>query len=270
MQFAANDGSTITPNVHSNASAYGTEFYPTHDPNSSLRINCATTSGRGSVEPPEAQQQFFFEDVAGQLWRTNSGTLDYPTQQNLLSEQHYNTLQPQAPDTFSQYPRLDNNPTDTEKQFTNSEMAPVNGEQYSYPPLEDMSEIHDTQPYMTTQERAFHQMANQRDFEQHHELQQDAHRYPSPTNGQPDPYNTQVAIDIVNEANRMEMVLAETKSESADPTSPGRSKPILKPEREITKDASGRFYCNWPGCTDPIKEFGRKCEWRYGRSILSF
>lgn len=52
----------------------------------------------------------------------------------------------------------------------------------------------------------------------------------------------------------------ETKSES-DAASPGRSKPVPKPDREVTKNMAGRFYCNWPGCTEETKEFGRKCEW---------
>ncbi|KAI1005949.1 hypothetical protein K3495_g2278 [Podosphaera aphanis] len=46
-----------------------------------------------------------------------------------------------------------------------------------------------------------------------------------------------------------------------DAPSPGRSKPIPKPDREITKGEDGRFVCRWSGCTEDIRVFNRKCEW---------
>jgi hypothetical protein len=49
--------------------------------------------------------------------------------------------------------------------------------------------------------------------------------------------------------------------EESDPPSPGRSKPIPKPAREVTKGNDGRFVCNWAGCTEDTKTFNRKCEW---------
>lgn len=50
--------------------------------------------------------------------------------------------------------------------------------------------------------------------------------------------------------------------ELSDAPSPGRSKPIQKPDRgNPPKDANGRYICTWLGCTEEIKDFGRKCEW---------
>jgi hypothetical protein len=49
--------------------------------------------------------------------------------------------------------------------------------------------------------------------------------------------------------------------EESDAPSPGRSKPIPKPDREVTKGDDGRFLCNWAGCTEEVRSFNRKCEW---------
>jgi hypothetical protein len=57
-----------------------------------------------------------------------------------------------------------------------------------------------------------------------------------------------------------EMPELPPKDES-DAPSPGRSKPIPKPDREVTKGEDGRFVCNWAGCTEEIRAFNRKCEW---------
>ncbi|KAI6244994.1 hypothetical protein HI914_06872 [Erysiphe necator] len=49
--------------------------------------------------------------------------------------------------------------------------------------------------------------------------------------------------------------------EEFDSTSPSRSKPIPKPDREVTKREDGKFVCRWPGCTEDVRVFNRKCEW---------
>merc|ERR1711900_76770 len=49
--------------------------------------------------------------------------------------------------------------------------------------------------------------------------------------------------------------------EDSDAPSPGRSKPIPKPDREVTKGDDGRFVCTWVGCTEDVRAFNRKCEW---------
>ncbi|CZS98474.1 uncharacterized protein RAG0_07194 [Rhynchosporium agropyri] len=48
---------------------------------------------------------------------------------------------------------------------------------------------------------------------------------------------------------------------NADAPSPERSKPIPKPDREVTKGEDGRFICNWIGCNEEVQAFTRKCEW---------
>jgi hypothetical protein len=131
---------------------------------------------------------------------------------------------------------------------------------FNYPPLDNMNEMHE-RPYMAGQERAYNQMADPHAYDHQHDLQQDHPRYPSPPPPlSENPYNAQQATGETPDS-RMEMPM-EQKSES-DAPSPGRSKPVPKPDREVTKDASGRFYCSWPGCTEEVKDFGRKCEWRY-------
>jgi hypothetical protein len=127
---------------------------------------------------------------------------------------------------------------------------------FSYPSLDNMDQMHNSQPYMVDSERAFNSMPEPHEYDQH----QDPPRYPTPPLPPSDnPYNAQPGVEEAPEG-RMDMPM-EPKSES-DAPSPGRSKPIPKPDREVTKDANGRFYCSWPGCTEEVKDFGRKCEWR--------
>jgi hypothetical protein len=58
------------------------------------------------------------------------------------------------------------------------------------------------------------------------------------------------------------------QKEESDAPSPGRSKPIPKPDREITKGEDGRFVCNWAGCTEDVRSFNRKCEWSKVRALI--
>ncbi|KAI1805161.1 hypothetical protein F4811DRAFT_235659 [Daldinia bambusicola] len=44
-------------------------------------------------------------------------------------------------------------------------------------------------------------------------------------------------------------------------TRPPRLGPVIKPNRVATKNRDGKFVCSFPGCTDEVKVFGRKCEW---------
>ncbi|OLN86468.1 Transcriptional factor SWI5 [Colletotrichum chlorophyti] len=48
-------------------------------------------------------------------------------------------------------------------------------------------------------------------------------------------------------------------AEASTPSS--RVKCIPKPEREVTKQPDGKFYCTFPGCTEETQVFTRKCEW---------
>lgn len=86
------------------------------------------------------------------------------------------------------------------------------------------------------------------------------HRYPSPPPPlSENPYNPQT-MDAATALAMDEMPELPPKDES-DAPSPGRSKPIPKPDREVTKGEDGRFVCNWAGCTEEIRSFNRKCEW---------
>ncbi|KAH7357900.1 hypothetical protein B0T11DRAFT_97546 [Plectosphaerella cucumerina] len=40
-----------------------------------------------------------------------------------------------------------------------------------------------------------------------------------------------------------------------------RTKCIAKPDREVHKQADGKFYCTFAGCIDEVQVFNRKCEW---------
>ena len=83
------------------------------------------------------------------------------------------------------------------------------------------------------------------------------HRYPSPPPpmGNIDPY-TSHNIDAGPEP----MEMPELRKDESDVPSP-RSKPIPKPDREATKNEAGRYVCSWVGCTEEVRDFGRKCEW---------
>jgi len=136
-------------------------------------------------------------------------------------------------------------------------ISPMPDQQYSYPPLDAMGVMHDTQPYNLPEQRDFHQLADERNYEHEH-LQEAPPRYPSPPPGPADPYHIHAAQMVSDLQSAME---AAPKSDSGGPESPGRSKPIPKPDRPVTKDDNGRYFCDWPGCTEVIKDFNRKCEW---------
>lgn len=53
-----------------------------------------------------------------------------------------------------------------------------------------------------------------------------------------------------------------SKENSPIVTTPSRMKAIPKPDREVTKNMDGKYVCSWVGCTEDIREFGRKCEWK--------
>ncbi|KAF4429109.1 Cell wall transcription factor ACE2 [Colletotrichum fructicola] len=56
-------------------------------------------------------------------------------------------------------------------------------------------------------------------------------------------------------------VVTPHKDEAEASTPSSRVKCIPKPEREVTKQADGKFYCTFPGCTEETQVFTRKCEW---------
>ncbi|KAI1270606.1 hypothetical protein F5Y18DRAFT_17700 [Xylariaceae sp. FL1019] len=50
-------------------------------------------------------------------------------------------------------------------------------------------------------------------------------------------------------------------SHAASRKSSSRMKAVPKPVREVVKNREGKYICNWPDCTEPAREFARKCEW---------
>ncbi|KAF7874099.1 hypothetical protein EAF04_002771 [Stromatinia cepivora] len=87
----------------------------------------------------------------------------------------------------------------------------------------------------------------------------DEPHYPSPP--PPMSENPYTAQPMTETPDHTSLELPELPKDEEEAPSPGRSKPVPKPDREITKDANGRFYCTWPGCTEETKDFNRKCEW---------
>lgn len=91
-------------------------------------------------------------------------------------------------------------------------------------------------------------------------------QYPSPPPPMDNQMFSQQQIDDATAAaltigDDMQELQQPQHKEESDPPSPGRSKPIPKPDREVTKGPDGRFVCEWPNCTEEVRSFNRKCEW---------
>lgn len=60
---------------------------------------------------------------------------------------------------------------------------------------------------------------------------------------------------------------AQTIARPTPPPSDGhlqqRIKAVPKPNRVAVKNADGKFICDYDGCEEEVREFSRKCEWRY-------
>jgi hypothetical protein len=57
--------------------------------------------------------------------------------------------------------------------------------------------------------------------------------------------------------------LSDTKDVSPGAASPpSRIKSIPKPERDVQKQADGKFHCPLKDCKEDIRTFARKCEWK--------
>jgi hypothetical protein len=54
----------------------------------------------------------------------------------------------------------------------------------------------------------------------------------------------------------------ETDKDEMELRTPQRIKAIPKPDRPATKNGNGKYECDWPDCTEEVKEFHRKCEWK--------
>ncbi|KAI9643834.1 hypothetical protein NHQ30_007185 [Ciborinia camelliae] len=173
-------------------------------------------------------------DQAGLYERGNHLHNDYPTGTHPPPSRH-NTYFPHE---------FDNSPDSN--LFQNYHAArPNNNMSLSY---ESRTYMADTQYPM----QMAHETQEQDEFKAH-----DEPHYPSPP--PPMSENPYTAQSMTADPDHT-LELPELPKEE-DAPSPGRSKPVPKPDREITKDANGRFYCSWPGCTEETKDFVRKCEW---------
>ncbi len=105
-------------------------------------------------------------------------------------------------------------------------------------------------------------------IDDHHETSPDADRFADPTDSVVNElasvatFNAPTAFIDTSEP-RLDLSTATlTKEDSPTATTPSRSKAIPKPDREVTKNGDGKYVCTWPGCTEDVKQFGRKCEWK--------
>lgn len=161
---------------------------------------------------------------------------------------------------------------------TQSELLPANNNSrqqlnnYATPTTSPYNDLHLVANEMNALYETTRPFDQVRDFHQG-QLQEHEHidepRYPSP----PPPIGNNPYVQQPQQQNQQNQQQQQTatpesrgeghvepKSES-DAPSPGRSKPIIKPERPVTKNAQGLFECDWPGCTEEMRLFARKCEW---------
>lgn len=124
---------------------------------------------------------------------------------------------------------------------------------YSYP--DSMSLSYESRSSFMP-ESQYPQMQILQDHQEPEDMHQEQHRqYPSP----PPPLSENPYHPHMNAAPDDGMEVPNLASHEPEaPSSPGRSKPIPKPDREITKGPNGRFVCAYENCTEDVREFGRK------------
>lgn len=106
-------------------------------------------------------------------------------------------------------------------------------------------------------ESNYPQMQMLQDPQEQDDMHQEQHtRYPSPP--QPLSENPYHAPHLNAAPDDGMEVPSLPSHEPEQPSSPGRSKPIPKPDREVTKGPNGRFVCAYENCTEEIRDFGRK------------
>lgn len=116
------------------------------------------------------------------------------------------------------------------------------------------------------------------DPQEHEEIQHEQTRYPSPPPPLSDnPFTSSITtealhalvhppeprdirdISVRDIADTFERLRA--LDNDMDILNPGRSKALPKPKRAMPRDDNGRYLCSFAGCTEEIRDFGRKCEW---------
>ncbi|KAK0719931.1 hypothetical protein B0H67DRAFT_484330 [Lasiosphaeris hirsuta] len=105
-------------------------------------------------------------------------------------------------------------------------------------------------------------------MDDHHDPTPDADRFADPNDSVVNDLATVATFNappptfVDTPDNRLDLNTSSLpKEDSPTVTTPSRIKAIPKPDREVTKNVEGKFVCTYPGCTEDIREFGRKCEW---------
>ncbi|KAM3079410.1 hypothetical protein ACMFMG_005841 [Clarireedia jacksonii] len=194
-------------------------------------------------QPHEAEQQTLITEPSGTnfLFHYNNHT-HLQHNRNTLESGNYNP--------FAQYYSNNLNPETTDI-YQNYGRTPFTA---------NMSLSYESRAFMSDTQYPM-QMAH--DTQEPDEFKHDEPRYPSPPPPlSENPYTAQpMTAPEEHPIIEPQMELPEIPKDEEDAPSPGRSKPVPKPDREVTKDANGRYYCAWPGCTEEVRDFNRKCEW---------
>jgi len=105
-------------------------------------------------------------------------------------------------------------------------------------------------------------------MDDHHDPTGDAERFHDPTDSvvgdlaSVATFNAPPPTFVDTPEPRIDLTAASlSKEDSPTATTPSRIKAIPKPDREVTKNADGKYVCVWHGCNEDIREFNRKCEW---------
>ncbi|ESZ93782.1 hypothetical protein SBOR_5838 [Sclerotinia borealis F-4128] len=205
-----------------------------------------SAQGKHQIEASQVQgyQQLHYRQANNQPQNDQAGLYE---RGNHLSYD-YSTATSSSPDPDRLYLLQDYEPGPDPNFFQNYDPPRLdNNMSLSY---ESRAFMPDTQYPM----QMAHESQEQDEFKTH-----DEPHYPSPP--PPMSENPYTAQPMTATPEQHTLELPELPKDEGEVPSPGRSKPVPKPDREVTKDANGRFYCTWPGCTEEVKDFNRKCEW---------
>ncbi len=112
-------------------------------------------------------------------------------------------------------------------------------------------------------------------MDDHHDGTSDVDRFTDPTDavvtdlGPVATYNGPTTPFVTDEPPRLDLA-ATAVSIAGKEESPGATmnpmrggmKGVLKPEREATRNAEGKYICIYPSCGEEIRVFTRRCEWK--------
>ncbi|KAM4057495.1 zinc finger domain-containing protein [Hirsutella rhossiliensis] len=88
---------------------------------------------------------------------------------------------------------------------------------------------------------------------------QDAERLGLDSSTFPSPIHMPLASSLMADEGPLES--NDLSPGAGSPSSVSRSKPIPKPDRDVMKQADGKYHCPLPDCKEDVNAFSRKCEW---------